>query len=53
MSQLNPYALTLLVGCLVAGAIAGRTVWRFWRLGFKSPIELLNDELERIRRRRQ
>jgi hypothetical protein len=49
----NPYALMLLAWCLVAGAIGGRVIWRFWRIGFKSPIELLNDELARDRARRR
>jgi hypothetical protein len=52
---MNSYALMLLVGCLVAGAIGGRAIWRFWRIGFKSPIDLLNHDLarERARRRRE
>jgi hypothetical protein len=55
MSQLNPWALALLAWSLIGLAWAVHLVWRFWRIGFKSPIDLLNDELarDRVRRRRE
>lgn len=49
----NSYAVSLLAFALLGLVWSLRLAWCMWRIGFKSPIDLLNDELARERDRRR
>ncbi len=45
--------MTLFVLSLIALAFAVRVVWQGWQVRFKSPVDILNDDLARQRARRR